>query len=118
MAFCFILRLKGTPFYLLSLFLICCTTCCRSLSLIVICCFFLSFAVSFSTTRCHSLYCTARYRSFSLDAPLVITHCHSLSLVFSRCITRLSFGYMFTGDPCFSSLHWFLQFALALVFLF
>ena len=82
MAFCFILKLKITLFYLLSFVFICCTTPCHSLSLIVICyhslsfvvtrCLSLSFVVTQFITRCHSLY-------------------HSLSFVVTRCTTRLSF---------------------------
>ena len=60
--------------------------------------------VTLCTTRCHSLYhslsfvvtrCTTRCYSLSLAVPLVVTccttRCHSLSFVFTRCTTRLSF---------------------------
>ena len=88
--------------------------CCHSLSLIAISCHSLSLVALLVVTRCHSLSlvvilchslyhslslvvplvvtrCTTLSHSLSLDVPLVDTRCHSLSLVITRCTTRLSF---------------------------
>ena len=63
-----------------------CTTRCHSLS--------------FDVARCHSFYhslslvvalCHPLYHSLSLVVPLAVTRCPSLSLVVTRCTTRLSF---------------------------
>ena len=95
----FNLKLKVTLFYVLSFFSF-------VLSLTVILCHSLSFFV----TRCHSfslavIRCHLLYHSLSLFVPLVVICCHllyhslsfvathhqSLSLVVTRCTTRLSF---------------------------
>ena len=48
-----------------------------------------SHLLSFIAIRCHSL--SLNFHSLSLVVPLVVTRCHSLSLVVTRCNTRLSF---------------------------
>ena len=70
-AFCFILKLKITLFYLLSFVFICYTTHCHLLSLIVICFQSLSFlydSLSVIVILCHFLK-HLLYHSLSLDGP-------------------------------------------------
>ena len=65
---------------------ICCTTCCRSLSLIVFAVtryHSLSLVATGCTTRCHTLY-----HSLSFVVSRCTTRCHSMSFVVTCCTTR------------------------------
>ena len=98
MAYCLILKLKITQFYLLPFFFIRCTTPvqlfspflitrCHSLSLVITRCHFLALVapliVTPCTTRCH-LLC----HLLSFVVLLVVIRCHSLAFIVTCCTTR------------------------------
>ena len=97
MAFCFILKLKITLFYLISFVFICLplpVIRCHSLSIATTRCHSLPFVVTRFITCCHSLSLVVirshlLYHSLSLNVTRCATPRHSLSLVVTRCTIRL-----------------------------
>ena len=120
MAFCFILKLKITLFYLFSFVFIHCTTpvthshllalavthshllalaviCCYSLSLVVIRCHCIYHSLPFVVIRCHSLSLVVPpvVTLLVICCPLVVIRFHSLYHSFSLVVTRYTFRLSF-----------------------
>ena len=85
-----LLSLAVTHCYLFSLFVTRCITPCHSLSLVAPLVVTRCHSLSLVVIRCHSLY-RLLYHSLSLVVICCHSLYHSLSLVFTRCTTRLSF---------------------------
>ena len=85
-----LLSLAVTHCYLLSHIVARCITRCHSLSLVAPLVVTRCHSLSLVVIRCHSLY-RLLYHSLSLVVICCHSLYHSLSLVFTRCTTRLSF---------------------------